>query len=110
MACYKISTINTPGSTLSLVVPKTTLTVKNGERACFKIVAAIPATTEVLPVYLQIGETTVPLMDMLGNTLYSDQLMTGVCIPGVWGTNPNHFKLCSCVNGRSMATNASVTL
>lgn len=110
MACYKISAINTPGSTLNLVIPKTSLTVKNGERACFKITTALPATTTAMPVYFQVGKGTAPLLDMLGNTLYSDQLMTGVCVPGVWGTNPKHFKLCSCVNGRSMSTSASIAV
>lgn len=110
MACYKISTINTPGTTLNLVIPKTSLTVRNGERACFCIATEIPASTAVLPVYFEINGTTVPLYDLLGNTLYSDQIRCGVVIPGVWGTNPVHFKLCSCVEGRSQATEAVVTL
>lgn len=110
MACYKISTINTPGATLNLVIPKDSITVRNGERACFYIAAEIPASTTVLPVYFEINGATVPLYDLLGNTLYSDQIRTGVTIPGVWGTNPEHFKLCSCVEGRSQATEATITL
>lgn len=110
MACYKISTINTPGATLNLVIPKDSITVRNGERACFYIAAEIPASTTVLPVYFEINGATVPLYDLLGNTLYSDQIRKGVTIPGVWGTNPEHFKLCSCVEGRSQATEAIITL
>lgn len=110
MACYKISTINTPGTTLNLVIPKDSITVRNGERACFYIAAEIPASTTVLPVYFEINGATVPLYDLLGNTLYSDQIRKGVTIPGVWGTNPEHFKLCSCVEGRSQATEAIITL
>lgn len=110
MACYKISTINTPGASLNLVIPKSSLTIRNGERACFFIAASIPASTTVLPVYFEIDGATVPLYDLLGNTLYSDQIRCGVTIPGVWGTNPTHFKLCSCVEGRSQATEASITL
>lgn len=110
MACYKISTINTPGATLNLVVPKSSITVRNGERACFCISTDIPASTTVLPVYFEINGATVPLYDLLGNTLYSDQIRCGVTIPGVWGTNPNHFKLCACVEGRSQATTPAVTI
>lgn len=110
MACYKISTINTPGATLNLVIPKDSITVRNGERACFYIAAEIPASTTVLPVYFEINGTTVPLYDMLGNVLYSDQIRCGVTIPGVWGTNPQHFKLCACVEGRSQSTEAVITL
>lgn len=110
MACYKISTINTPGATLNLVIPKEVLTVRNGERACFCITAEIPASTTVLPVFFEINGATAPLYDLLGNTLYSDQIRCGVVIPGVWGTNPIHFKLCSCVEGRSQATEATTTL
>lgn len=110
MSCYKITTINTPGATLNLVVPKTALIVKNGERACFNILAPIPASTTVLPVYFEINGATAPLYDLLGNTLYSDQIRCGEVIPGVWGTNPLHFKLCACVEGRSQATSASVVI
>lgn len=110
MACYKISTINTPGATLNLVIPKNSLTVRNGERACFCIATQIPASTTVLPVYFEVNGATVPLYDLLGNTLYSDQIRCGMTIPGVWGTNPVHFKLCSCVEGRSQATAVSTTL
>lgn len=110
MACYKISTINTPGATLNLVIPKDSITVRNGERSCFCIAAEIPASTTVLPVYFEINGATVPLYDLLGNTLYSDQIRCGCTIPGVWGTNPTHFKLCACVEGRSQATEATITL
>lgn len=88
MACYKISTINTPGATLNLVIPKSSITVRNGERACFCIAASIPASTSVLPVYFEINGATVPLYDLLGNTLYSDQIRRGVTIPGVWAPTP----------------------
>lgn len=110
MACYKISTINTPGASLNLVIPKSSITVRNGERACFCITTNIPASTTVLPVFFEINGATVPLYDLLGNTLYSDQIRCGEVIPGVWGTNPIHFKLCSCVEGRSQATEATTTL
>lgn len=109
MACYKITSITTTGGSLKLVIPRN-LTVKNGERACFCICATIPASTTVLPVYFNINGTLVPLYDMLGNALYSDQIRAQVRIPGVWGTNPNHFKLCACVEGRSQATATQVTI
>lgn len=110
MACYKITTVTATGGNLVLTVPSSPVTVKNGERACFIICASLPTSTSVLPVVFSIGGTNVPLYDLLGNTLYSDQLCTGVLIPGVWGTNPNHFKLCSCVNGRSQATACTATI
>lgn len=110
MACYKITTVTISGGSLNLTIPKSPITVRNGERASFIICATIPASTAVLPVYFGTGGTLVPLYDMLGNTLYSDQISAGIRIPGVWGTNPNHFKLCACVEGRSQATVCQVTI
>ena len=110
MACYNITSVTTSGTDLTLTLPVTALTIKNGQRACFKICTSLPTGTTILPVLFQVGTTTVPLMDMLGNTLYSDQLKTCECIPGVWGTNPVHFKLCACVRGKSAATNRTATL
>lgn len=110
MPCYKITTVSNTGSALNLSLPQTTLTVKNGQRACFIVCAELPASNTVVPVNFTTGSTTIPLYDMLGNRLYSDQLCTGIRIPGVWGTNPTHFKLCSCVNGRSQATAQTITL
>lgn len=110
MACYKITSVTASGTELTLNISSSSITVKNGERACFIICTTLPVSTTVLPVVFNIGGTNVPLYDLLGNTLYSDQLCTGVLIPGVWGTNPNHFKLCSCVNGRSQATACTTTI
>lgn len=110
MACYNITSVTASGTDLTLTLPISALTIKNGQRACFKICTSLPTGTTILPVVFQIGTTTVPIMDMLGNTLYSDQLKTCTCIPGVWGTNPNHFKLCACVNGKSAATACTATL
>lgn len=110
MACFKIASIASSGGNLLLNLPVDTLTFRNGERSCIVLCSDIPASTTVLPVYLAVGTNTVPVYDMLGNQLYSDQLATRTAIPGVWGTNPNHFKLCACVNGRSQATAPSVTI
>ena len=110
MACYKITNTSISGSSLILDVPYSSLTVKNGERACFVIQGEFPVSTTLLSVYFNIGGTNIPLYDMLGNVLYSDQIRPCVCIPGIWGTNPIHFKLCACVEGRSQATDATVTI
>ena len=110
MACYKITTVVDSTNALQMTFPKSSITVKNGERACFIICTNLPSMTTVVPVTFNIGGTQVPLYDMLGNVLYSDQLRTRVCIPGVWGTNPNHFKLCACVDGRSQTTNVCATI
>lgn len=110
MACYKITSVTNTGSALNLALPQPSMIIKNGERACFVVCPCLPASTTVVPVNFTIGSTTVPLYDMLGNQLYSDQLSTQVRIPGVWGTNPLHFKLCSCVKGRSQGTPCTATI
>lgn len=110
MACYKITHVEPTHCALELALPRSPITVKNGERACFIVCATIPATSRVIPVVFDVDGTQVPLYDMLGNTLHSDQIRTHVRIPGVWGTNPIHFKLCACVEGRSQTTPACVTI
>lgn len=110
MTYYRITSITTSGGNLLLNLPTSSLTFRNGERSCIVLCGSAPAGTTVLPVYLAVGTNTVPVYDMLGNQLYSDQLIYRTAIPGVWGTNPNHFKLCACVDGRSQATATEVTI
>ena len=50
-----------------------------------------------------------PVQDMIGNTLQSDQIKCKTLYTGVWGTNPTHFRLVVCTL-RSQATNKTVAL
>ena len=75
----------------------------------FCIGVDLPVTTSVVPVFLSIGGTEVPVQDMIGNTLQSDQIKCKTLYTGVWDTNPTHFRLVVCTL-RSQATNKTVAL
>ena len=96
------------GGTLVLNTEVTGRTVYNGQRDVICICTDIPASTTLVPVEIVINETNIPMQDVLGNTLQSDQIQSRCAYPGVWGTQPLHFKLSACVQ-RSGATATSVT-
>lgn len=94
--------------TLVLTTGLTNRTIRNGNRNVICICTDIPTSTTVVPVEIVINDTNIPMQDVLGNTLQSDQIKSRCAFPGVWGTNPLHFKLCSCTN-RSQATARTAT-
>lgn len=105
----KITSAAITGGTLVLTANVTTKTVCNGERDAFCICTTLPTSTSVVPVEIQIGATTIPLLDSFGNTMYSDQITCRTPYVGVWGTNALHFRIFTCIP-RSQATAAKTTI
>lgn len=100
------ATINAEG--LILTTNLTEKTIYNGYVDAFCICTDLPVSTSVVPVFLSIAGTEIPVYDIVGNTLQSDQIKCRTIYSGVWGTNPNHFRLIVCTP-RSQATNKSFT-
>lgn len=105
----KLTAANITTDGLVLNANITTKTVYNGERDAFCICVNLPTTATVLPVFISIGSTTVPLLDAFGNTLYSDQIKCRTLYVGVWGTNELHFRLFTCTP-RSQTTATQVNI
>lgn len=82
-------------------------TLYNGE--LFKLVTCItvPAMTSILPVYITVNGVNYPVQDIIGNNLMSDKIHSRRRYRLVFGTNPAHFKLTTCV-GTSQATGESI--
>lgn len=105
----KITSAAITDGELVLTANVTTKTVCNGEKDAFCVCTTLPVSTTVVPVTLQIGDTSIPLLDSFGNTLYSDQITCRTPYIGTWGTNALHFRICTCVP-RSQATEATTTI
>jgi hypothetical protein len=105
----KITSASITGQNLTLTANVTTKTVNNGERDAFCICTSLPVSSTVVPVVMLIGETSVPLLDSFGNTLYSDQITCRTPYVGVWGTNVTHFRLFTCLP-RSQTTASEITI
>lgn len=103
----RVSSAEITGGTLVLSTGLTNKEIRNGNRSVICICTDIPSSATIVPVEIVINGTNIPMQDVLGNTLQSDQISSRCAFPGVWGTNPLHFKLCSCVN-RSQATSRTV--
>ena len=105
----KLTAANITTEGLVLNANVTSRTVCNGERDAFCICTTLPVTDTVLPVFISIGNTTFPLLDSFGNTLYTDQIKCRTPYIGVWGTGDLHFKLITCTP-RSQTTAIKVTI
>lgn len=99
----KITSAEIVTGTLLLQTGLTEKTIRNGGRSTICICTDLPTSTTVIPVEIVINGTNIPMQDVLGNTLQSDQITSRCAFPGVWGTQPLHFKLCNCLK-RSLAT------
>ena len=106
----KVTSAAITGGTLVLSTDVTTeKTYENGERIVFCICTALPASTAIVPVVIEINGVNIPLQDFLGNELQSDQIKSRQMYAGVWGTlTPAHIQLCTCTR-RSQATPVSIT-
>lgn len=86
--------------------------IENGDRFILVLPIDLPAMTTLTQVYVVITingvSTTVPVQDIIGNNLMSDQLRffnrVGNCkcnrksvIRMVYGSNPSHFKVLQCL-------------
>lgn len=107
MMCNKryirVTSAEITGGTLVLTTGLTNKVIRNGGRNIICICTDIPTSTTIVPVEIVINGENIPMQDVLGNTLQSDQIGSRCAYPGVWGTNPIHFKLCACAP-RSQAT------
>lgn len=101
------------GSTFNIVVAPTnqcctTLErLRNGEPVECITCLSFPATSTLLPVYIQIGTTTYPVYDRLGNTLMTDQIRSRRRYRLLFGTENPHFIVNQCLNA-SQASASSV--
>lgn len=90
--------------------------LENGQRFILTLPIDLPAMTTIVPVILVIkvnGVTTnIPMQDIIGNNLMSDQLRffnrQGNCncnrqgvVRIIWGSNPTHFKVLQCLPASS---------
>lgn len=57
---------------------------------------ALPVMNTVVPVLIHINGINVPLLDSIGNTMFSDQIHEGTRYNLVFGSNPEHFKTRNC--------------
>lgn len=83
----------------------------NGMRFNLILPVDLPAMTTILPVFLIIKvngvDTNIPMQDIIGNDLMSDQLrffpQRNVCcgregiVRIIYGSNPSHFKVLNCL-------------
>ena len=90
----------TAGTSLVLNTTSTVTSLFNGMNYLLVQAATLPAMTTVVPVSVEVNGTTIPLLDAIGNTLYSDQIHNGVTYELVYGSTPSHFKLrrCCCLS------------
>lgn len=105
----KITSATITDGNLVLNTDLTNKTYQNGQRIVFCICSALPASATIVPVVFGINGTTVPMLDINGNTLQSDQITSCHPYAAVWGTlDDGHIKLCSCTK-RSQAAPAEIT-
>ena len=106
--CIRVTGAEIVTGTLVLSTGLTNKIIRNGNKSTLCVCVDIPASATIVPVELTINGANIPMQDVLGNTLQSDQITSKCCYPGVWGTNPTHFKLCACAD-RSQSTARTVT-
>lgn len=97
----------TAGTSLVLNTDNTSTTLYNGAQYLLLACGSLPTMETVVPVYIRIGETNIPLQDVIGNTLYSDQMHPGRRYDLVYGSTPSHFKMrhcCGCSSAISSTT------
>lgn len=98
----------TAGASLVINTGSTLTTLYNG--ACYSILLcpALPAMDTVVPVFIRVNGTNIPVLDAIGNTLFSDQIHRGIRYELVYGSTPSHFKLkhCGCLSSATQSTTA----
>lgn len=73
--------------------------INNGNRFILALTADLPSITTITPVYVAVTingtSTNIPIQDILGNNLMSDQLkyIPGGIVRLIYGSNPVHFKV-----------------
>lgn len=87
-----------PDQVLAITVPSQTFT--NLERRCLVIAQSLPAGANNLPVVINSGEDTIPLLVRTGNNLRADQIRCRRRYKIIYGNDPVHFSL-ECLVPRS---------
>lgn len=102
----------TAGTSLVINTNSTLSTLYNGAGYLLTTCPALPAMATVVPVFVRIKGTNIPLQDAIGNTLFSDQIHQGRRYELVYGTTPSHFKLkhCSCLSSATPCTTTITTV
>ena len=102
------ATSYTAGAELTINTSFNTTALSNGERFVLVLPDTIPATTSITTVNITLNvngtSTTVPIQDIIGNNLMSDQVRF-ICknqcgnrvVRLVYGLNPAHFKVLQCL-------------
>ena len=80
-----------PDQVLAITVPSQTFT--NLERRCLVIAQSLPAGANNLPVVINSGEDTIPLLVRTGNNLRADQIRSRRRYKIIYGNDPVHFSL-----------------
>lgn len=80
-----------PDQVLAITVPSQTFT--NLERRCLVIAQSLPAGANNLPVVINSGEDTIPLLVRTGNNLRADQIRCRRRYKIIYGNDPVHFSL-----------------
>ena len=101
----------TAGSSLVINTDNTSTTLYNGAQYLLFVCPELPSMSTVVPVYVRINDTNIPLQDVIGNTLYSDQIHPGRRYELVYGSTPSHFKMrhccgCSCATSNTTSVTA----
>lgn len=97
MSCpqvLKATSYTATATELTIVVDPSVFALYNGKIYHLLTCVTLPVITSIVPVFISINGTTYPVMDCIGNNLMSDQVKSRHCYKMVFGTNPNHFKLC----------------
>lgn len=100
----RVSSVSTSGGSTFLVT-SSTITPKNGCKYLLKIPCAVLPTTAITtvnPVYVVVNGKNIPLQELIGNQIYTDQLKClkpdncgNIVLRLVYGSTPTHFKIVS---------------
>ena len=100
------------GSTFNIIVEpirqccETLTRLRNGEQVELITCLTFPATSTLLPVYIQIGTNTYPVLDRLGNDLMTDQIRSRRRYRLLFGTEEPHFIVNQCLNASQAAASS----
>lgn len=92
MNCNTIycSNATTTDTTVVLIPNRTIETLTNA--GCYRLVICCSATaTSNLPVFIQVGETNIPVLCHAGNTMYANQLSKRKCYSIMYGNENDNY-------------------
>ena len=106
-----ISYTYTAGASLVINTGSSLANLFNGTCYSLSVCSALPVMNTVVPVFIRINGINVPLLDSIGNTMFSDQIHEGTRYNLVFGSNPAHFKTrnCGCYLSSAIAWSVPTT-